>query len=31
MQAFLFEVLEPILRSTPEAASINALGGRLLG
>jgi gamma-glutamyltranspeptidase/glutathione hydrolase len=30
MQAFLFEVLEPILRSTPECASIYAPGGRLL-
>jgi gamma-glutamyltranspeptidase/glutathione hydrolase len=30
MQAFLFEVLEPILRSTPEAAAIYAPGGRLL-
>jgi gamma-glutamyltranspeptidase/glutathione hydrolase len=30
MQAFLFQVLEPILRSTPEAAAIYAPGGRLL-
>jgi|SRR5215211_406448 len=30
MQAFLFEVLEPILRSTREAAAIYAPGGRLL-
>jgi gamma-glutamyltranspeptidase / glutathione hydrolase len=30
MQAFLFEVLEPILRSTPECAAIYAPGGRLL-
>jgi gamma-glutamyltranspeptidase / glutathione hydrolase len=30
MQAFLFEVLQPILRSTPEAAAIYAPGGRLL-
>jgi gamma-glutamyltranspeptidase / glutathione hydrolase len=30
MQAFLFEVLEPILRSTPEAAAIYAPGDRLL-
>jgi gamma-glutamyltranspeptidase / glutathione hydrolase len=30
MQAFLFEVLEPILRSTPEASAIYAPGGRLL-
>jgi gamma-glutamyltranspeptidase / glutathione hydrolase len=31
MQAFLFEVLEPIFRSTPECAAIYAPGGRLLG
>jgi gamma-glutamyltranspeptidase / glutathione hydrolase len=30
MQAFLFQVLEPILRSTPECAAIYAPGGRLL-
>src|SRR5918999_346661 len=30
MQAFLFQVLEPILRSTPEAAAIYAPGDRLL-
>jgi gamma-glutamyltranspeptidase/glutathione hydrolase len=30
MQAFLFEVLEPILRSTPEAGAIYAPGDRLL-
>jgi gamma-glutamyltranspeptidase / glutathione hydrolase len=30
MQAFLFEVLEPIFRSTPECSEIYALGGRLL-
>ena len=30
MQAFLFEVLEPILRSTPECAAIYAPRGRLL-
>jgi gamma-glutamyltranspeptidase/glutathione hydrolase len=30
MQAFLFEVLEPILRSSSEAAAIYAPGGRLL-
>jgi gamma-glutamyltranspeptidase/glutathione hydrolase len=30
MQAFLFEVLEPILRSTPEAEAIYAPGGTLL-
>ena len=30
MQAFLFQVLEPILRSTPEAAAIYAPGGGLL-
>jgi gamma-glutamyltranspeptidase / glutathione hydrolase len=30
MQAFLFLVLEPILRSTPECAAIYAPGGRLL-
>jgi gamma-glutamyltranspeptidase/glutathione hydrolase len=30
MQAFLFEVLEPILRSTPEALAIYAPGDRLL-
>ena len=30
MQAFLFRVLEPILRSTPEAAAIYAPGERLL-
>jgi gamma-glutamyltranspeptidase / glutathione hydrolase len=30
MQAFLFTVLEPILRSTPECAAIYAPGGRLL-
>jgi gamma-glutamyltranspeptidase / glutathione hydrolase len=30
MQAFLFEVLEPILRSTPEAEAIYAPGDRLL-
>jgi gamma-glutamyltranspeptidase / glutathione hydrolase len=30
MQAFLFTVLEPILRSTPEAEAIYAPGGRLL-
>ncbi len=31
MQAFLFEVLEPIFRSTPECAAIYAPGGQLLG
>ena len=31
MQAFLFRVLEPILRSTPECQAIYAPGGRLLG
>lgn len=31
MQAFLFEVLEPILTSTPECAAIYAPDGRLLG
>jgi gamma-glutamyltranspeptidase / glutathione hydrolase len=31
MQAFLFEVLEPIFRSTPECEAIYAPGGRLLG
>jgi gamma-glutamyltranspeptidase / glutathione hydrolase len=31
MQAFLFEVLEPILRSTPEATAIYAPADRLLG
>ena len=31
MQAFLFEVLRPILTSTPECAAIYAPGGRLLG
>jgi gamma-glutamyltranspeptidase/glutathione hydrolase len=30
MQAFLFEVLEPIFRSTPECAQLYAPGGRLL-
>jgi gamma-glutamyltranspeptidase / glutathione hydrolase len=30
MQGFLFTVLEPILRSTPEAEAIYAPGGRLL-
>jgi gamma-glutamyltranspeptidase/glutathione hydrolase len=30
MQAFLFEILEPILRSTPECAAIYAPGDRLL-
>jgi gamma-glutamyltranspeptidase / glutathione hydrolase len=30
MQAFLFEVLEPILKSTPECAAIYAPEGRLL-
>ncbi len=30
MQAFLFTVLEPILRSTPECAALYAPGGRLL-
>ena len=30
MQAFLFTVLEPILRSSPECAAIYAPGGRLL-
>jgi gamma-glutamyltranspeptidase/glutathione hydrolase len=30
MQAFLFQVLEPILRSTPECAAIYAPEGRLL-
>src|SRR5918999_169322 len=30
MQAFLFTVLEPILRSTPEAEAIYAPGGKLL-
>jgi len=30
MQAFLFEVLRPILTSTPECAAIYAPGGRLL-
>ena len=30
MQAFLFEVLEPILRSSPECEAIYAPGGRLL-
>jgi gamma-glutamyltranspeptidase/glutathione hydrolase len=30
MQAFLFEVLRPILMSTPECAAIYAPGGRLL-
>src|SRR5918999_757362 len=30
MQAFLFEVLEPIFRSTPECSEIYAPGGRLL-
>ena len=30
MQAFLFTVLEPILRSTPECEAIYAPGGRLL-
>jgi gamma-glutamyltranspeptidase / glutathione hydrolase len=30
MLAFLFRVLEPILRSTPEASAIYAPGGRLL-
>ena len=30
MQAFLFEVLEPILRSTPECAQLYAPGERLL-
>jgi gamma-glutamyltranspeptidase / glutathione hydrolase len=31
MQAFLFEVLDPILTSTPECSAIYAPGGRLLG
>ncbi len=31
LQAFLFEVLEPIFRSTPECEAIYAPGGRLLG
>jgi gamma-glutamyltranspeptidase/glutathione hydrolase len=31
MQAFLFEVLRPILTSTPECAAIYAPSGRLLG
>jgi gamma-glutamyltranspeptidase/glutathione hydrolase len=31
MQAFLFTILEPILRSTPEADAIYAPDGRLLG
>ena len=31
MQAFLFRILEPIMRSTPECAEIYAPGGRLLG
>src|SRR3954453_3696851 len=31
MQAFLFTILEPILRSTPEGEAIYAPGGRLLG
>jgi gamma-glutamyltranspeptidase / glutathione hydrolase len=30
MQAFLFRILEPILRSTPEASELYAPGGRLL-
>jgi gamma-glutamyltranspeptidase/glutathione hydrolase len=30
MQAFLFEVLEPIFRSTPECSELYAPGGRLL-
>jgi gamma-glutamyltranspeptidase/glutathione hydrolase len=30
MQAFLFSILEPIMRSTPEASAIYAPGGRLL-
>jgi gamma-glutamyltranspeptidase/glutathione hydrolase len=30
MQAFLFQVLEPILRSTPECEALYAPGGRLL-
>ena len=30
MQAFLFRILEPIVRSTPESAEIYAPGGRLL-
>ncbi|MGH3993724.1 MAG: gamma-glutamyltransferase, partial [Pseudonocardiaceae bacterium] len=30
MQAFLFEVLEPIFRSSPECAELYAPGGRLL-
>ncbi len=30
MQAFLFRILEPIMRSTPESAAIYAPGGRLL-
>jgi gamma-glutamyltranspeptidase/glutathione hydrolase len=30
MQAFLFEVLEPIFRSTPECAALYAPGGKLL-
>ena len=30
MQAFLFKVLEPILRSTPESAAVYAPGGHLL-
>ncbi len=31
MQAFLFRILEPILRSTPESGELYAPGGRLLG
>ena len=31
MQAFLFEILEPILTSTPECAALYAPDGRLLG
>jgi len=31
MQAFLFTILEPILRSTPEGEAIYAPGGKLLG
>ena len=31
MQAFLFTVLEPILRSTPECDALYAPGGRVLG
>ncbi len=31
LQAFLFTVLEPILRATPECAELYAPGGRLLG